>query len=118
MDVCLACGTDSVAKGEKRLLYNPGAVHLVPVLRSFMNDFFSKDDVDRVVPPHDVARTPGTSTSSYVCRKCFRSLESYKKVRKTLQDCVLHAGSKLLLSKKPDSPVGLQGTTVSQPGKI
>ena len=56
-DVCLACGTGSVAKGEKRILYNPGAVHLVPVLRSVMNDFFNKDDVDRVIPPHDVVCT-------------------------------------------------------------
>ena len=37
---CLACGTGSVAKGEKRILYNPGAVHLVPVLSSM---FFQQE---------------------------------------------------------------------------
>ena len=68
-----------------------------PVLRSVINDFFSKEDVDRVVPPqcHDVARTPGTSnsssSSSYLCRKyCFACRQQ---------------------SKKPDSPIGLQGIT-------
>ncbi len=70
MDLCLACGANSVPKGDRRFLYNPGAAKFVSVLHGFMSDFFNPEDVDRVLP-----QTPGDSspTSSYVCRKCFRS---------------------------------------------
>ena len=108
MDVCLACGSSSVTKGDKRILYNPEAAHLVPVLRGLLSDFFNQEDIDRVLP-----HSPGKCTSSYVCRKCFRSLESHVKTIKTLQDNVLNAGNKLQLSRKPD----LQSASESQPGK-
>ena len=64
MDFCLA---SSVAKGLRRTLYNPSVSHIVPVLRSFMNDLFNQEDA----VPHN-----------YVCRKCLRSLESYVKIKK------------------------------------
>ncbi len=110
MDCCLACGTSCVTKGLRRTLHNPSVSHLVPVLRSFMSEFFNQEDVDHAVP-----HTPGTSsTSSYVCRKCFRSLESYVKAKNTLQVGVLNVGKKLLLSAKSDSHA--QEST-DQPGK-
>ena len=74
-----------------------------------MNDLFNQEDVDQAVP-----HTPGTnSTSNYVCRKCFRSLESYVKIKNTLQLGVLDVGKKLLLGAKS----GSQESTDCQPGK-
>ncbi len=37
---------------------NPSVSHLVPVLRSFMSEFFNQEHVDHAVP-----HTPGTSST-------------------------------------------------------
>ncbi len=103
MDVCVACGTPGVAKGQRRLLYNPGGVHLVSVLRDIMSEVFDREQIDSVLPPtpNSHASTSSSSTDSslnqYTCRKCFRSLESYVKAKDMLRQNVMNSGKCLKL---------------------
>ncbi len=94
MEICLACSKNA-AQGGRRVLHRPSSSHLIPVVRRIMEDYFSLNEVNRVLPAQS-----GDNENYYVCKNCFRSLESYAKAKKSVEDGILKVGQKLSMNTK------------------
>ena len=99
MEICLACSCSTECKGSRRVLHNNRASHLVPVLRSFMQDRFLQEDIDNVLPSSAVS-----TKNYYVCIKCFRSLETYVKTKMAIEDDIVKVGEKLSMKSSQSVP--------------
>ena len=72
------------------MLHSPSTSHLVPVLRSLFQEHYCLDDVDHAVP-----LSAPSGMVYYVCKKCYRALESYTKAKVALVEGIVRVGDKL-----------------------
>lgn len=89
-DMCFACSTTIGSPGSRRILNKPGC-HLMSMLRALYEELFSLDDIDVVLP---------VTRLCYVCKKCYRALESYSKAKSNIVGGILNMGKKLCLKEK------------------
>ena len=93
---CLGCGTLVPAASGRRLISSPSSVHLLPTLKELMEE---------KVKAVELSLVGDVTTAVFVCRKCFRALESFQKQKSVLFQNLENAIKYMATSPRSSSSV-------------